>query len=199
MRPYSGRQLRFARSVLLVTCVCGGGGCASAPRAVPLGPFATPRSGAAPRAVPAGTPAPDAASAPQPSMRDKLDQILIPSIDFKNAPIEAVIEELNRISREADPEGAGVNIILMPGRSPAPLHQRPTASAPPIRLTLRRVSLHDALRILCRVADLQMHTRPDGIRLYPQGAAPKTLETRVYPVTPAMLPVRLTPLRVGPR
>jgi hypothetical protein len=125
-----------------------------------------------------------------------MEQVIIPSITFENAPIDAVIEELIRISREADPEGIGVNIILMPDRPrqpvpPAPGGLGPGVSAPQFTLTLRRVTLYDLLRITCEVAELEMRTRDDGFRLYPKGAAADAMETRVYSVTPAMFPVTI--------
>ncbi len=42
----------------------------------------------------------------------KLEEIVIPTIDFEEATIQTVVEFLKKKSRELDPDGEGVNIIL---------------------------------------------------------------------------------------
>lgn len=203
-------HFRVAFPGVLVACGWWGAGCVSTPRVVPGSPAAAeapaarhaggPQSdvtaGAAPEAAPRPAPAPAPAIPVRQSTRDAMEQVLIPSITFENAPIDAVIEELIRISREADPEGMGVNIILMPDRprqpvAPEPQSLGPAPSVPRVTLALRRVTFYDLLRIVCMVADLDMRTQDDGFRLYPKGAAPNVMETRIYPVTPAMVPVTI--------
>ena len=45
-------------------------------------------------------------------IRQKLETIMIPKVEFEEASIADVIRYLQRVSKEADPEGKGVNILL---------------------------------------------------------------------------------------
>ena len=48
-------------------------------------------------------------------MRAKLKQIVIPRIAFEEANVADVIRHLVKLSRQYDPEGKGVNIVLLHG------------------------------------------------------------------------------------
>jgi hypothetical protein len=45
-------------------------------------------------------------------IRRKLESIVIPKVNFEEATITEVIEYLQRVSKQLDPDGKGVNILL---------------------------------------------------------------------------------------
>lgn len=173
----------------LAACVLGACGCASPQSAIaPVPPAPAARRVASARVSPRTMTFP---SHKDPD-RERLERIVIPSLEFRNEPIESVVETLIEKCREADPEGIGVNIILMP-QGPA----GNTDSSQPrndagvqdggISMQLRRVTAYDALRAISRVGDLVSHVNDDAILLYARGTAPVRMETRVYSVHPSLL------------
>jgi hypothetical protein len=50
----------------------------------------------------------------------KVDSIVIPRIDFRNVTVEEAIEFLRQKSKQLDPEGEGVNIVLKLPATAAP-------------------------------------------------------------------------------
>ena len=50
--------------------------------------------------------------AKQKTLREKLDSIIIPKLEFRDAALRDVLNMLSELSRELDPDGVGVNIIL---------------------------------------------------------------------------------------
>ncbi len=156
-------------------------------------------------------------------LRKKMDDIIIPSIDFKQANIQAVVDYLSEAARAGDiKDGVGVNIVLnldlraenaSPGTSPAaaPMDgldmggglgdsldmgldsSMDSASAagvvPAITLNLRRISLHEALKIITEVAGLRYRIDNNIVVITPSGWAAGPVITRLYPVQPSILDV----------
>ncbi len=92
-------------------------------------------------------------------IRNKLDKIIIPRIQFQSATVEESIEYLRLQSRAldtltADPAQRGVNILLRPGDIPAK-----TA----ISLDLKDVPLGEALRYVTELANLKMSIQPYAV------------------------------------
>jgi len=52
------------------------------------------------------------AQPPSSSIQQKLDSIVLPSIDFKNESIPTAVETLRKLARENSKDGKGVNIFL---------------------------------------------------------------------------------------
>ena len=99
------------------------------------------------------------------ALERRMKQIVIPSIEFRNAALADVVRFFVDASIAADPEGTGVNIVLPPG--PA------GGEAPPrtVTLQLRRVSLYDALKIVADVAGLTVRLDESGAVLLGGGRA----------------------------
>ena len=55
------------------------------------------------------------------SIREKLERIVIPKLEFTDATIETVIDQLRLRAQELDVEGKGVNFIYRPFKEEAPL------------------------------------------------------------------------------
>jgi len=139
--------------------------------------------------------------------RQKLQKLVIPQIEFKQANIEDVLEFLSKASVEADTEEkTGVNIVLKVSTSAAPAPDAagappaPDAAAatpaaapaaasatPPITLTLRRVNLLDAIKYITDIAGLSYRVDKNVVFVTPRGVDPSLLVTRMYPVSPALI------------
>ena len=138
--------------------------------------------------------------------RQKLQKLVIPQIEFKQANIADVLEFLSKASVEADTEEkSGVNIVLKLAAAmttpdaaappPAPdaaaaTPATPTAVAPgtpPITLTLRRVNLLDAIKYITDIAGLSYRVDKNVVFVTPRGVDPSLLVTRMYPVSPALI------------
>ena len=145
---------------------------------------------------------------PATAIEEKMRQIIIPSIEFRQANIINVLMFLTEASIGAIEEPS-VNILSLglcvdaegrPVTNAPPIgtlgndqseQQDETTSAPLITLNLRRVSLYDALSIVCEVADLAFRIDDRGVvfvtsqgkeirseELKDQQSAPPLRETR---------------------
>jgi general secretion pathway protein D len=144
-------------------------------------------------------------------LQQKLEKIIIPSIEFRAANIQDVIAFLVDASIAQDQvDKTGVNIILnlnIPGQAAvapsAPVDDNPfgdgggfdalpadaSANVPTITLNLRRVSLLDAIRYITEVAQLKYRLEGNAVIITPQNVVYGTVVTRFYPVQPSFLDV----------
>ena len=141
--------------------------------------------------------------------RQKLQKLIIPQIEFRQANIADVLDYLSKASVEVDQEDhTGVNIILKLSAAttvtpaagdaattpPAATGTDTTAAAPaaagatpPITLTLRRVNLLDAIKYITDIASLSYRVDKNVVFVTPRGVDPSLLITRLYPVAPSVI------------
>ena len=164
-------------------------------------------------------------------LQEKMANIIIPIVDFRQANINDVINYLRDESVKADKDGVGVNIILNPNvmsgvmaaPAPAPVavfeaaladdfgfggdfggdfgggaeaaapvqdFAAPAASGvPSITLTLRRISLLDAIKFITEVARLKFRVEENVVMITPENMPSGRVVTRLYPVQPSILDV----------
>lgn len=147
-------------------------------------------------------------------LREKMQEIIIPSISFRQASIVDVINFLREASEINDPspQKTGVNIILqldagpaaptaapapaptedlfgIPGGAPAATEAAPdTAGIPAITLTLRRVTLLDAIKYVTDVAGLKYRLEENAVIITPKDRVVNVM-TRLYPVMPGIVDI----------
>ena len=144
-------------------------------------------------------------------LQEKMERIIIPAIEFRQANINDVVNFLVEESIKQDTaENTGVNLILhlsVPGAeavAPAPaLDENPfggealdvdtgagaTSGTPTITLNLRRISLLDAIRYITEVAQLKFRLEGNAVIITPEGVVSGRVVTRFYPVQPSFLDV----------
>ncbi|HMP75902.1 MAG TPA: hypothetical protein PKE12_06370 [Kiritimatiellia bacterium] len=163
-------------------------------------------------------------------LQEKMANIIIPIIDFRQANINDVINYLRDESVKADKDGVGVNIILNPNvvsgvaaaPAPAPVAAPPAqddfgfggfgddfgggfgaaeaapaqdfsapaaSGVPSITLTLRRISLLDAIKFITEVARLKFRIEENVVMITPENMPSGRVVTRMYPVQPSILDV----------
>lgn len=133
------------------------------------------------------------------TIQKKLNEIIIDKIDFDEVSIQAAIKYLKLRSRERDPEGKGVNIILRMSTgadlsAPAPAADNaigeeaeapapePTSSSsvPTITMLVDNIPLGEAIRYICRGANLKYRIEKYAVVIATQEIPLDDLETRIY-------------------
>ena len=114
-------------------------------------------------------------------LQKKMESIVFPSIVFREASIQEVVEFLRNASREYDKtggtgKGAGVNLVLNLGAADA-------AAVPKITYSVRQVSLSDALKLTVQVAGLKYRVQRDAVMIVPADYAGEMFP-RAYSLTP---------------
>ena len=118
-----------------------------------------------------------------PALRQKLDRIVLPSVNFSGMELSRVVNTLSVVSEEFDQTGVapkGVNIVLLDAGGTNPV----------VNLTLRNLSLKRVLDFLADSVGYQYEVLADAVILRP-GGEQSALETRFYPVSRATV-LRLT-------
>ncbi len=147
----------------------------------------------------------------------KLNKIIIPKIEFRDATIREAIDYLKAKSRDldtdADPQRRGVNIVLKlesgyraPASTPAasggpviPGLEAPAAvdtvsAAPsvepgttPITLSLSNVPMIEALKYITSLANLKFKIEPYAVSVVPLSQPTDDLITKQYQVSPSFI------------
>ncbi len=152
-------------------------------------------------------------------LQRKMQEIIIPVVEFRQANINDVVNFLVDASIAADPQKEGVNIILSLGTdggaasaapAPAPVQDdwgwgmdndygmssfTPSSTSggsstvPPITLNLRRVSMLDAIKYITQVANLKYRIDDTVVMITRADAPDGNIITRMYPVQPSFMNV----------
>jgi general secretion pathway protein D len=130
----------------------------------------------------------------------RLNRIIVPRIDFRDATVRQAVSFLQQQSRSLEAgsqDEAGINIVL----------KLPTTSAPPpavdefgetsatplspsesrITLNLTRVPLYEALRYVATLAGLKVKVEPFAVSIVPLSEPTDTLEQREFKVPPGFI------------
>jgi general secretion pathway protein D len=137
----------------------------------------------------------------------KLNEIIVPEINYREAVVSDVITFLSDESRRLDPEKIGVNIVLGGGITAPTGPAVPPAAPPPapgttppepgtapgagneiegrkITLSLRNVPLIEALKYVTTLANLKYRVESSAVIVLPIDAPSGDMVTRIYPVNP---------------
>ncbi|MEX1044541.1 MAG: Amuc_1098 family type IV pilus outer membrane protein [Chthoniobacterales bacterium] len=135
----------------------------------------------------------------------RLNRIIIPRIDFRDATIRQAVTFLQQQSRTSEASGApgdgasGINIVLKLPRSgavaPPVTDEFGEAAAPGavppadsrITLNLTNVPLYEALRYVATLAGLKVKVEPFAVSIVPLSELTDTLEQREFKVPPGFI------------
>lgn len=115
------------------------------------------------------------------ALADKLTDIRLPEVRFDGVPLLRVVEALSAASIDFDPDGRGVNLILL---DPAQLN-------PGVHLQLRDLPLGRVLDFLVEATGFTYDIEPDAVVLRPADGPQARLETAFFPLSRSTL-IRLT-------
>lgn len=119
------------------------------------------------------------------SINRKLDEIIIPKIDFRDATVREALDFIKQRaasldSVEQDPAKKGLNIVLK-------LAPDAAESASRITLSLTDVPLRAAIDYVARAANLKLKVEPYAVVVVPQSEPTDILSTREYKVPPSFI------------
>ncbi len=113
------------------------------------------------------------------AMKARLEQIMIPSLDFREANIKDVVLFLTETARRQDPSKQGVNILLMG------MEDSMAMEANNITISIRDMSLMEALQYIVEMASLKYDVQPKAVAIMPVNyVAPEDLKLVSYDVMP---------------
>lgn len=116
-------------------------------------------------------------------LKEKMDNIIFPSVSFSGATIEEAVEFLRLKSRDLDtqernPEKKGVNIIVRTGDQPVTSQ---------ITLDLKEVPMSEALRYITELAGMKYKVEPFAVLVVPISDIGQEMYTEIYRVPPDFL------------
>lgn len=92
----------------------------------------------------------------------KLDELILPDLAFRRAPLKEIIDYVVEQSRELDPEGVGVNVIL---KLPESIQKQE------FTLSIRKASVRRVIHLIAAVADLHLRIESYAVVLEPVSEA----------------------------
>ncbi|HEY8993058.1 MAG TPA: type II secretory pathway, component PulD, partial [Lacunisphaera sp.] len=108
-------------------------------------------------------------------LMERLDRIILPSVNFSGMELSRVVNTLSLVSQEYDPGDSapkGVNIVLVD----------PANANPVINLTLRNLTLKRVLDFVTRAVGYQYEVQADVVVVRP-GGGQSDMETQFFPVS----------------
>lgn len=87
-----------------------------------------------------------------------LQQVTFPEVTLTRATLNEAIDLLRNATREIDPDGAGINIVIPPETE---------AAARPLTLSLRNVAGPDLLRVILDLTNLRLQVRGNLLWILP--------------------------------
>lgn len=119
-------------------------------------------------------------------LRDVLGSIVLPRASFSGVPLSRVVDTLSELSLEHDPDGKGVNIVLID----------PTGTDPEVNLTLRNLSLLRILDFTVESVGYEYDVRADAVVVRQGQGTGRRLETEFFPISRSTI-IRLTGVGSG--
>ncbi|MGB0257869.1 MAG: hypothetical protein ACPGES_04365, partial [Coraliomargarita sp.] len=114
-------------------------------------------------------------------LKDKLDQIIIPQVNFSGMELTRVVETLSELSMEYDPAGEGVNIV--------PLFDANDRN-PRVNISLRKLSLAQILNFVTQQVSFNYDVGETAVTVNWSGNTESfegTLTTDFFPITRATI------------
>jgi general secretion pathway protein D len=116
------------------------------------------------------------------SISRKLDTIIIPNVDFNDANIADAANFLTLRTRELDPDGVGVSVLLK--------NEAVSSSSNSFSLRLSNIPAGEALRYICSLAGVKFRVEEFAVFVVPLAEPESTvLLNREFPVRPAFFDV----------
>ncbi|NQU11382.1 hypothetical protein HQ590_11360 [bacterium] len=115
---------------------------------------------------------------------ERLNRIVFPEINVRDAPITDIVGYLSEESRRVSPDGTGVNIILNLGES---------SGGRKVTVSLKQIPYLDALKLITAAANLKFRIEPTAVVILPRDAPEGELITRSYPIEAGVMLQQIPP------
>lgn len=123
---------------------------------------------------------PAKAAKPKP-MAQKLNDIVLSELAFKDAPVATILDSLSREAERHDPDKTGVNIVVLAQLSPDDK----------FTVRLKNVSLFAAFNFVTQMTGLKYRVEPNAVVFFRESPAP--VATPVKPSPPPVEPAPANP------
>jgi general secretion pathway protein D len=117
----------------------------------------------------------------QEEIRDQLDALFIPKVEFRELPLSQVVETLSQIAVSHSTEKEGLNIVLID----------PEGRDPRVSILLRRISLKRVLDFITESVGFVYNLQSDAVVIRPMQGPGFGLETAFYAMSRSTM-IRLT-------
>ena len=94
------------------------------------------------------------------SMAEKLKTLRLPDLEFRNATVSEVVDFIVAKSRETDPEGTGVSIIVKD-------NAKGTVGSHRLTMSVAKPTVEHALKLLATTAELYVRVEASAVILEP--------------------------------
>lgn len=125
-------------------------------------------------------------------MRQKLERIVIPKLEFREATIQEAIDYLSQQSVELDTESPasdrGVRFALKIGNVAPAVPGTPSPADARITVSLTNIPLIEALRYVTSLANLKFKVQPDQVVIVEITENTEVLITKEWKVPPGLIP-----------
>jgi general secretion pathway protein D len=118
------------------------------------------------------------------ALAQKLNSILIPQVNFEQASLEDVATFLTNKTRELDPDGIGVSVLLK--------NASVSAGSKPVSLQLSNIPAGEVLRYITNLAGVKFRVEEYAVFIVPLADRTDVVITREFPVRPAFFDVAPT-------
>lgn len=116
----------------------------------------------------------EAANEGKAQMYEKLQSIIIPEVDFGGVNISSIVRQLNKRSRECDPEGKGINLIYSPSDD----------DMQEVTLQFTNLPIGEIIRYLCQYAKLKYKVEDKAVTIGSKGI--DDMDTRYFKMRSAL-------------
>ncbi len=107
------------------------------------------------------------------TMAARARELEIPELQVRDARAPDVLAALSLAAQEADEAGQGINILF---------HADPDTEGPRVTVSLRKVSVYEAIRAIAEAANLWVRFEENAVVLTERSSKTAPIVTRVYAV-----------------
>lgn len=110
----------------------------------------------------------------------KLKSIIIKNIEYRDAPIDDVIKNLQNRVKNLDPDGKGINMIVA-------LSEKKTPDNYIVNLRLTNIPLYNVLDYVCRSSNMHFFIKEKTVVVADRKIAGEGMAIRIFKVKPHMV------------
>lgn len=124
------------------------------------------------------TQAPEVNNSAKTSLQEKMQKIIFDNLEFDDASITSVIQHLNTLSKQADPQGGGVSIV-------SNLSSTESAEIPRITMSFDHIPMLEAIRYICQGTGLKFKVEEKAVIIGDKNIDP--MDTMFFKVRAALI------------
>lgn len=124
-------------------------------------------------------------AAPGANLGSMLEEIVIPDVFFEEATLVEAVDFCIRKSREHDPKGRDLNMIVIPNS--------PDFPASPLNLKLSQIPLGELLRYMALLSGMELKVEPHSVVFRPASGEGGNLHTKTFSIPAELINLAMAP------